>query len=291
MNPDVDRYTFGTHGHLALRLAPCLAGKGRAAVTQDQESCAPARPSADAFLRMLHSSGGSRDLRAIHPQDNADPRVITRSVPASDLAGVHHFMETFGGERNLYVGVASRNGHGRRVEHCLTLDVLFVDLDVKEFTGGEAEARTRLEAFPLEPTAVVTTGGGRHVYWWLLEPIDLQRDGAAVYAKAILRTLATQLKADLDAAEPARVLRLPGTLNHKYRSAASRRPRNVRSAPALFTRGLHRPPRARHRRPPRAADIDSGARTAGPTRHPCRRPHPTCQDVARTTACRCCSRV
>jgi hypothetical protein len=173
------------------------------------------RPSVDDFLGMLHPAGFV-DLRAIHPRDDADQKVIARTYPAADLAAVRRFIETYGRERNLYVGVAPRNGHGRRTEHCVALHVLFVDLDVKQFPGGESEARARLAAFPLPPTAVVSTGGGLHVYWWLVDPLTLQGDGAALYAKAVLRALATQIGADLDAAEPARVLRLPDTRNHKY---------------------------------------------------------------------------
>ena len=53
-------------------------------------------------------------------------------------------------------------------------------------------------------------------YWALKEPIDLQAEGEALRAKSLLRRLAHSIGADRNAAEPARVLRLPNTLNVKY---------------------------------------------------------------------------
>jgi hypothetical protein len=63
----------------------------------------------------------------------------------------------------------------------------------------------------------VATGGGMHVYWLLDEPYDVQTDSERL--KSILRRLATALKADISATDPARVLRLPATLNVKYEPA------------------------------------------------------------------------
>jgi hypothetical protein len=50
----------------------------------------------------------------------------------------------------------------------------------------------------------------------LQEPLDLQDQADRTLAASLLRRLAHYLDADLQAAEPARVLRLPGTQNFKY---------------------------------------------------------------------------
>lgn len=117
---------------------------------------------------------------------------------------------------NIYFGVAARrlpdNG---KLENCTTLAVLFAEIDFKDFSGGEAEARAKLAAFPIQPHIVVFSGGGLHCYWLLTEPMDLCGDGAALAGRR-LRALARAVGADLAAAEPARVLRLPGTKNFKY---------------------------------------------------------------------------
>jgi len=143
VNHLVDRYTFGDREHLALHMAPCLAPAVRESVrdltNSTMELVKPptdAPPTVDDLLRMLHPSEGVRDLRAIH--DEADPKVIARVYPVSDLAAVRGFVAAHGRQRNLYVGVAPRNREGRSTEHCLALHALFVDLDTKRFASGEA---------------------------------------------------------------------------------------------------------------------------------------------------------
>ena len=52
------------------------------------------------------------------------------------------------------------------------------------------------------------------MYWLLTNAVELPRD--AERAKAVLRKIAIALQGDLAAAEPARVLRVPGSRNFKY---------------------------------------------------------------------------
>jgi hypothetical protein len=52
-----------------------------------------------------------------------------------------------------------------------------------------------------------------HGYWFLREPLELPAEAA--HAKQLLRRLAVAVGGDLNAAEPARVLRVPGTWNRK----------------------------------------------------------------------------
>lgn len=158
------------------------------------------------LLGILHPDG-HRDLRAIR-----NGQVVTASVGADDATAVSRFAAAHQ-DSNVYFGVATRSPFGRSTEDCLALHSLFVDHDFKDVP--EAEARERLRSFPFVPSATVTSGGGWHSYWFLREPIDLTNGGAAE-AKVALRRLVTFLQGDLSAAEPARVLRLPGTLNHKY---------------------------------------------------------------------------
>jgi RepB DNA-primase from phage plasmid len=72
----------------------------------------------------------------------------------------------------------------------------------------------QLDKFPLAPSIVINSGGGFHVYWVLDSAVDLQFD--SLEFRDVLRRTARALNGDLAAAEGARVLRVPGTLNHKY---------------------------------------------------------------------------
>jgi hypothetical protein len=59
------------------------------------------------------------------------------------------------------------------------------------------------------------SGGGLHCLWVTVEPFDLGIAQEAEQAGSLLRRLAACLAADGSAAETARVLRVPKTLNHK----------------------------------------------------------------------------
>src|SRR5262249_52472150 len=142
--------------------------------------------------------------------------------------GIRRFVVDHRNE-NIFFGVASRlkSGNGT-LENCADLHALWIDLDFK--TPGDLSGRRRRKAFP-PPSIVVSSGGGRHAYWLLKEPIDLRRDAA--HAKNLLQRLAAALGGDPRAAEPARILRVPGSLNHKYQPA---RPVQVLEAKAARRR-------------------------------------------------------
>lgn len=132
--------------------------------------------------------------------------------------GFMYGIECFANEHlseDVYFGVASRiDESSGALDNCSKLRALFVDIDFKTFPS-EIEARKRLSTFPLKPSIVVRSGGGFHCYWRLVEPIDLKAGGKDK-ARELLRRLAIAVGGDLSAAEPARILRLPGTYNHKY---------------------------------------------------------------------------
>jgi putative DNA primase/helicase len=127
---------------------------------------------------------------------------------------ITEFIDTYG-QSDLYFGVAARRRDARdgSLASCAGLASLFVDLDFKH--TPEPAALAALEAFELKPSALVASGGGLHAYWFLSQPLELA-DGKANQVKALLRKLGIKLGADLAAAEPARVLRIPSTRNFKY---------------------------------------------------------------------------
>jgi hypothetical protein len=110
-----------------------------------------------------------------------------------------------------YFGVALRREptHGR-YENCKALTCVFADCDFKEH--GEAAVRAAVAALPYPPTLVVNSGNGLHLYWLLTEPLtDLTR--ASKLLDLWVRAIPV---ADWGVNDVARVLRIPGTLNHKY---------------------------------------------------------------------------
>ena len=141
------------------------------------------------------------------------PPVEQRFFKVDDVDALEAFIKPRR-DRNAYIGVAARvNPTDGSLAGCGALPALFADLDFKDFTD-EAAARRQLAASPLTPSILIQSGGGLQPWWLLREPMDLQRDAPA--AKSLLRRLAVSLDADLAAAEPARILRLPNTQNYKY---------------------------------------------------------------------------
>lgn len=107
---------------------------------------------------------------------------------------------------------------------------LWVDLDVKGPSHSEPNlppdldsALSLLEVVPQKPTLIVNSGHGVHVYWLFHEPWILASDEDRRRAGEMLQRLQDAIRTEaaihgwkLDpTADLARLLRLPGTLNHK----------------------------------------------------------------------------
>ena len=102
----------------------------------------------------------------------------------------------------------------------------------------EADALELISSIPWEPTAIISSGHGRHCYYLFPAPLkldtDKKRDGFAdligrfqshVKAIAAGRGWWVDSTADL-----ARVMRLPGTMEHEGRSRQMRNHQDGRAA-------------------------------------------------------------
>ena len=147
--------------------------------------------------------------------------IETRCLPSKEcrfwgldqMRDLGRYLDTARTSEDVYFGVATRRDEtSGKLSNCLHLPALFADVDFKR--TPEDEARDRLAQCPQPPSAIVRSGGGLHLYWKLAAPLDLQTDASR--AKMLLRRLARALGADAAAAEPARILRVPRTVNHKY---------------------------------------------------------------------------
>jgi hypothetical protein len=131
--------------------------------------------------------------------------------------------------------------------------VVWVDID-------DPARLATLRAFPHRPHAVIASGsGGAHAYWQLSSPLQGEACDAAN------RKLAGALGADLASTNRGRIMRVPGTLNHKCAPAAWCRLVMCDMArpgydAALLTAGLADPkapvPRRRRVRPRFAAGVE-----------------------------------
>lgn len=111
-------------------------------------------------------------------------------------------IRVLGPTTDVYVGVAPRKERRGSSDAIERLHVVWADCDTPE----SAKA---LNKFRPPPTMVVASGRGLHPYWSLREPVDPE---TAVQAN---RSITGALGADLASTDAARILRPPGTFNHK----------------------------------------------------------------------------
>jgi hypothetical protein len=117
---------------------------------------------------------------------------------------------------NAYFGVCPRRYGGGKKEHVTRVLAPWADVDFKHFRDGEAGARAALAAFPLAPSLVVHSGGGLQAYWLLTLPLVIAGPADIARVEGLLRRLYARLGGLDGVQDLSRIMRVPGTLNHKY---------------------------------------------------------------------------
>lgn len=153
--------------------------------------------------------GESIEIRAREP--GGDGAVRYRIfVPAWEDIPEH--AEKWDTDYDVYFGVAPRvpdeDGVLKgRLANIVRCPVVWLDLDVKEGAFSRKDRLSQLESHP--PNFLVDSGYGFHAYW------RLDRDLTPEEARTLMKGMASHFKADPGATDPSRVLRWPGTVNHK----------------------------------------------------------------------------
>jgi hypothetical protein len=138
--------------------------------------------------------------------------------------------------KDVYLHVAVQKDavdphHRGSNESAAALPGLFHDLDIKgpghkedNLPRNKTEAMQFLDALPLKPTLIVFSGGGLYPHWLFKEPWNFESPAERAECGQLLKRWQTTINAKgreqgwtLDStSDLARVLRFPGTLNHKY---------------------------------------------------------------------------
>ena len=139
-------------------------------------------------------------------------RVLGRDVPPyqvyeSDLDAIQDHADHWAPKRDVYYGVLPRGakqGDGLSIRN--TTAVLWGDYDPKVM--AKRDLFTVLTKLSPPPQIVVDSGSGYHVYWLLEQEVDFDA------ARMVMNEIAAQTGGD-HVSDKARILRVPGTLNHK----------------------------------------------------------------------------
>ena len=111
---------------------------------------------------------------------------------------------------DIYVGVLRRQLPGGKASDVVDMaPVLWADVDpYKDGQHTGVDALGTLLAFPIPPSVIVDSGHGIHAYWLLRDALP------TADATLAMKGIAKEIGGD-HTHDPARVLRLPGTHNHK----------------------------------------------------------------------------
>jgi hypothetical protein len=117
-------------------------------------------------------------------------------------------------KQNIFFGVATRDGGGGGKDNIINIPAVWCDADFKDI--DRQQLFKRLNQFPFSPSIIVKSGGGAHLYWLLKEPSG--PDGI-LKIEEVNRRIAARFGGDMNACDAARILRVPGTKNRKYKPA------------------------------------------------------------------------
>ncbi len=153
-------------------------------------------------------AGETLELRLLRPGGGVAHRDFLTSV-AVLIAQAKRYEKNC----NVYFSVATRRGRDGTKAGCRRTRVVWVDVD-KLDEKGLAALLAKLRELQLSPHIVVNSGGGFHLYWLLEEALDAQQHLEEI--EAVNRGLCEALGGDRGATDVSRILRVPGSLNHKY---------------------------------------------------------------------------
>ena len=146
----------------------------------------------------------------------------------------------YGTKTNTFFGVGLRkkvlkNGFRGSERDILCITTLYVDIDVK----SEAHAQTSLpssvddatdflHSLKIKPSIIVNSGNGIHGYWLLDKPFIIETEEDRKHISAIFRGFGRYVNSEakkygwkIDSVyDLARILRVPGTINHKLGTGA-----------------------------------------------------------------------
>ena len=163
-------------------------------------------------------------------EKNRGEKVLTRYFGFDELAAAAQFAKQQSEVYDVYMGVLPRfcnagPGKAGADTHVDTAGWLWCDIDRGDASQEEViEFLSQKQARMPKPRMVVLSGsGGTHLYWKLAATHAIPEMEDRKSFSAILRRLVLQvgfgpsnLHADKSCCNPSRILRVPGSLNHKH---------------------------------------------------------------------------
>lgn len=185
------------------------------------------------FLREIYKgcSGGYITITTL-------PDRKTRWFKCTEIEKISKTAENLGKKTNVFFGVGLRNkvlpnGQRGSEKDILGITALYADIDVK----GDAHAQTFLPSSVIEatdflhslkikPSIIVNSGNGIHSYWLLDKPSIIKNESDRKNISSIFKGFGKYVNGEAkkhgwkldNVYDLARILRVPGTINHKLKN-------------------------------------------------------------------------
>jgi hypothetical protein len=175
----------------------------------------PAERQLRLFVESVFEPDDLVELRAIELVRSAAKstgRVILRGwQPSESLLGSYHRLDALNRQgANIYFGVNPRAGRAGTKDAIRVCRTIWADLDRVSYADAVQRWRPRLP----EPTVIVSSGHGIHLYWRLSQAVDVASSHRRLEFEAMLKALYRHLGSD-STQDVTRLLRLPGFVNVK----------------------------------------------------------------------------
>ncbi|OGG46693.1 MAG: hypothetical protein A3F84_25160 [Candidatus Handelsmanbacteria bacterium RIFCSPLOWO2_12_FULL_64_10] len=162
--------------------------------------------STQAFFEALYPDGlggAFLEIRKLPSRHQVFASTIEKAVSAAQDA-----------TQNVYFGVGLRRDRVGTEEAVTRVTALWADVDWKDYEGDPKLAAAVIQAFDLQPSIIVRSGGGYHPYWPLKEPEEVTPENRP-RLRGYMLGVARAIGGDEACRDLSRILRVPGTLNLK----------------------------------------------------------------------------
>ncbi len=158
----------------------------------------------------------------------------------NDLDRASNAAKKYGDKTNTFFGVGLRknilkNGFRGSEQDILCLPTLYADIDIKSGAHAQTslpssvdEAIDFLNNLKIKPSIIVNSGNGIHGYWLLDKPFIIETEENRKHISSIFKGFGRYVNSEakkrgwkIDSVyDLARILRVPGTINHKLGTGA-----------------------------------------------------------------------
>jgi putative DNA primase/helicase len=172
------------------------------------------------FLKALFGSGSEQPIflqTLANDGDDPDEKANKRWLMSRDVDAILRFIAKHDRARRGMFACVSTMAEGastRSKDNSREIVCLHQDLDFKGIVEDEPAIWAAIAQLEAQPSMIVRSGGGLHLYWLLREPLDAQTHRDEV--DTLLKALAEIVAGDPATCEIARLMRLPGSGNSKY---------------------------------------------------------------------------